>query len=131
MISPLAFDHITLIVSDIEKTRAFYVDKLGMQQVDRPEFDFPGVWFQLGTTQIHATLEGPEAGQAGIGDRGNSVVSRGHHFVFCVADCFSEAEKLQGLDIEILHGPKQRPDGAVQVYFRDPDGHTVELVSGP
>jgi catechol 2,3-dioxygenase-like lactoylglutathione lyase family enzyme len=131
MISPIAIDHITIIIADLEKTKEFYVDKLGMQQVARPDFDFPGIWFQAGSTQIHATVQSLEAGKAGIGDRENTVISRGHHFAFTVADCFSEAEKLKDLDIEILHGPKQRPDGAVQVYFADPDGHIVELVSTP
>ena len=130
MISPLAIDHITIIVADVEKTREFYVDKLGMKQVPRPDFDFPGIWFEVGKTQIHATATSPEAGEAGIGNRGNSVVSRGHHFAFRVEDCFAESEKLADLGIEVLHGPKQRPDGAVQVYFADPDGHIVELVSG-
>ena len=131
MISPIAIDHITIIVSDIEKTKEFYVNKLGMQHVARPDFDFPGIWFQAGSTQVHATVESPEAGKAGLGNRENSVVARGHHFAFTVSDCFSEAEKLKNLGIEVLHGPKQRPDGAVQVYFADPDGHIVELVSNP
>jgi catechol 2,3-dioxygenase-like lactoylglutathione lyase family enzyme len=47
-----------------------------------------------------------------------------------VDDCYKEAEKLSTLGIDVIQGPKQRPDGAVQVYFFDPDGHTVELVSG-
>ena len=129
MITPIAFDHITLIVADIEKTREFYVEKIWMQQVARPDFDFPGIWFQLGATQIHATLDGNEAGKAGIGDRGNSIVSRGHHFAFRVEDCRKESAKLDELGIEILQGPKERPDGAVQSYFADPDGHIIELVS--
>lgn len=130
MISPLAIDHITIIVSDLEKTVEFYVRKLGMEQVPRPDFDFPGVWFQAGSTQVHATLEGGPAGRAGIGDRGNTLASRGHHFAFRVADCHLESAKLASLGIEILQGPKERPDGAVQVYFADPDGHVIELVSG-
>ncbi len=129
MIELRAFDHTTLIVSDLDATREFYVDKLGMKQVTRPDFDFPGLWFQPGAIQIHATLEGPEAGDAGIGDRGNSLVARGHHFAFSVDDCQKEAAKLEDIGIKILHGPKSRPDGAVQVYFADPDGHIVELVS--
>lgn len=129
MLSPLSIDHITIIVADLKKTQQFYVDKLGMQPVPRPDFDFPGAWFQAGNTQIHATLASPEAGLPGIGDRENTLASRGHHFAFVVEDCFAEAEKLKDLEIKILQGPKQRPDGAVQVYFADPDGHVIELVS--
>ena len=39
-----SIDHLTLIVSDLEKTREFYCDILGMKLVPRPDFDFPGLW---------------------------------------------------------------------------------------
>ena len=129
MLNLHAIDHITLIVADLAATKEFYVDKLGMNQVPRPDFDFDGMWFEAGSTQIHATVESPEAGKAGLADQKNTIASRGHHFAFSVDDCYAEAEKLKSLEIEIIQGPKQRPDGAVQVYFCDPDGHVVELVS--
>ena len=55
----------------------------------------------------------------------------GWNRIFGFVYAHMSAEKLKEMGIEILHGPKQRPDGAVQVYFKDPDGHTVELVSNP
>ena len=124
-----AIDHVTLIVSDLQKSRDFYRDKLGLDEVSRPDFDFPGLWFQAGNTQVHLTLTSQESGAAGLGHRGNSIPSRGHHFAFRVDDCFAEAKQLQSQGIEIAQGPKQRPDGAVKVYFNDPDGHLIELVS--
>ena len=42
-------DHITLVASDLEASRRFYVDVLGMREVERPDFGFPGLWFQLGS----------------------------------------------------------------------------------
>src|SRR5687768_16528094 len=81
-----SFDHVTLICADLEATRRFYVDFLGMTQVPRPAFKFPGLWFQLGNVQIHATQASPEAGQAGWGDQGGKVVSRCHHIAFAVGD---------------------------------------------
>ena len=58
-------DHVTIVISDLEATRQFYVNVLGMEEVTRPGFSFPGLWLQAGPTQIHATLESPEAGQPG------------------------------------------------------------------
>ena len=49
-------DHITLIAADLEATRHFYVDLLGLQQVPRPNFPFPGMWFQLGDVSIRYAL---------------------------------------------------------------------------
>ena len=124
-----AIDHVTIIASDLEATRKFYVDGLGMEEVARPDFDFPGSWFQAGATQIHVTLESPEAGKAGWGDRGVKIASRGHHFAFEVDDAMAATETAKSLGFQIAREPKHRPDGAIQVYFYDPDGHVVELFS--
>ena len=124
-----SFDHITLIVSDLDATRRFYVDILGMTESPRPAFDFPGAWFQVGSMQIHATVASDLAGMAGWGDRKVKSVSRGHHFAFEVDSVEKAVLQIKELGITIGDGPKQRPDGAHQVYIYDPDGHLVELFS--
>lgn len=124
-----SFDHVTLICADLAATRRFYVDLLGMKEVPRPAFKFPGLWFQTGNMQIHATQESAEAGKAGWGDRGNSIVSRGHHFAFAVPD-MAEARRLFEMHgVRVASPLQQRPDGFKQLYLYDPDGHLVELVS--
>jgi catechol 2,3-dioxygenase-like lactoylglutathione lyase family enzyme len=128
-ISVTAFDHVTIICADLDATRRFYVDILGMREVARPAFGFPGVWIQVGNVQIHATRQSAEAGQAGWGDRGGTVPSRGHHFAFAVDDVVKALETVQSLGVRIASPLQQRPDGFKQVYLHDPDGHIVELVS--
>ncbi|MEM7312520.1 MAG: VOC family protein [Planctomycetota bacterium] len=122
-------DHITLVVADLDATRDFYVNLLGMEEVPRPAFGFPGAWFQSGATQIHATVSDEDSGQAGWADRNVGKISRGHHFAFQVDDAVAAAEFLKERGIEIKDGPKHRPDGPTQIYFHDPDGHLVELFS--
>ena len=124
-----SFDHITLICADLEATRRFYVDFLGMTEVPRPAFKFPGLWFQVGSTQIHATQSNPEAGKAGWGDQGNTIVARGHHFAFAVDDVSKTLEAVALHNVRIASPLQQRPDGFKQLYLHDPDGHVVELVS--
>lgn len=126
-----SFDHITLIVADLEATRHFYVDVLGMSESPRPDFDFPGAWFGIGEVQIHATVASEFAGIAGWGDRQVKSVSRGHHFAFEVRDVNAAFEQVKQLGIEVGDGPKTRPDGARQLYIYDPDRHVVELFSVP
>jgi catechol 2,3-dioxygenase-like lactoylglutathione lyase family enzyme len=124
-----AFDHVTIICADLKATRHFYVDLLGMVEVSRPAFKFPGLWFKAGTVQIHATQQSAEAGRAGWGDQGTTVVSRGHHFAFAVKDVTKALEIVQLHGVRIASPLQQRPDGYKQVYLYDPDEHVVELVS--
>ena len=128
-ISVKSFDHITLICTDLESTRRFYVDFLGLTEVPRPDFKFPGLWFQIGNTQIHATQTSPEAGLAGWGDQGGTIVSRGHHLAFAVEDVAQTLETVTLHNVRIASPLQQRPDGLKQLYLYDPDGHVVELVS--
>lgn len=122
-------DHITLVVADLEKSRWFYSDVLGMQEVERPSFGFPGLWFQAGKTQIHMNTDSPEAGPAGMPPFEGSMPSRGFHYAFEVDDCHAAAKQLEELGIIIVTGPRARPDGWIQLYIYDPDGHLVEICS--
>ena len=124
-------DHVTVVVKDLEKSRQFYVDFLGMDEVPRPGFSFSGSWFQAGATQIHLILEHTESGPAG-NTVGNSLTgSRTHHFAFEVQDAHRAAEFLREQGVRIVSEPKERPDGAVQVFVNDPDGYVVELCQPP
>ena len=41
-------EHFLVISDDIDETRDFYRDVLGMREGFRPELDFPGYWLYLG-----------------------------------------------------------------------------------
>ena len=125
-------DHVTLIVKDLEASRQFYCDVLGMEQIHRPGFSFGGSWFQAGETQIHLIIEhedSPVAGEDMIRQKDSS--SRNRHFAFEVEDCHKAVEQLKELGVPLFAGPQKRPDGFVQLYVRDPDGHVVKLFSPP
>ncbi len=123
-------DHVTIVVQDLERSRAFYVEGLGMEQVPRPGFSFAGSWFQAGPTQIHLILAHEQSGPAGMSeDMGRS--SRAHHFAFEVEDAHEAEKRLEELGFEFISRTKARPDGAAQVFVLDPDGHIVELCSPP
>jgi catechol 2,3-dioxygenase-like lactoylglutathione lyase family enzyme/uncharacterized protein YunC (DUF1805 family) len=126
-----SLDHVTIVVKDLDRSRRFYVDILGMRQVPRPAFSFDGLWFQAGKTQIHLILE-----FAGSGPSGNLLApelrsSRTQHFAFEVADADATVPWLRQNQVPILSGPKPRPDGYLQIFLTDPDGHVVELCSPP
>jgi catechol 2,3-dioxygenase-like lactoylglutathione lyase family enzyme len=122
-------DHATLVVKDLARSRRFYVEILGMREVSRPAFSFGGLWFQAGKTQIHLILE-----YSGSGPAGNPVppaqrTSRMHHLAFLVDDAAACVARLTALEVPMFGGPKPRPDGYIQVFVTDPDGHVIELCS--
>lgn len=124
-------DHVTLVVKDVSASRQFYVDLLGMDEVDRPAFSFGGAWFQAGATLVHLIEEHEASGPAGYPVEVLRRSSRNHHFAFEVDDAKAAAEILKQRGLELVDDAKQRPDGAVQVFVADPDGHVVELCTSP
>ncbi len=123
-----SIDHVTLVVSDLEQSREFYASLLGMAEKPRPDFGFPGLWFEAGNTQIHLNVESTEAGTAGLTYNAEKI-TRALHVAFQVDDAHAAADQLRSSGVEIIAGPRNRPDGAVQLYILDPDGHQIEITS--
>jgi catechol 2,3-dioxygenase-like lactoylglutathione lyase family enzyme/uncharacterized protein YunC (DUF1805 family) len=126
-----SIDHVTLVVKDLERSRRFYVGVLGMREVPRPAFSFAGLWFQAGATQVHLILEFAGSGPAGNLLPEQARSSRTAHVAFAVEDAAAALPHLKEQGVPVLSGPKPRPDGYVQVFVTDPDGHVVELCSPP
>jgi len=118
----LQLNHVALHVADVERSVAFYRDVLKLEPMPRPAFSFPGAWFKLGVDQeLHL-----------IGERTREVVSnnRSNHFALLVDDF--EAWEKHLIENQVQMAPRRtRPDGALQMYAVDPDGHYVELCTLP
>jgi catechol 2,3-dioxygenase-like lactoylglutathione lyase family enzyme/uncharacterized protein YunC (DUF1805 family) len=126
-----SIDHVTLVVDDLERSAAFYVDLLGMRRVERPVFGFPGLWFQAGATQIHLILKHEKSSPAGLPDAPPQAgAGRVFHFAFEVPN-FEEAQRRLAAAGVKVRGTGLRPDGCHQLWCYDPDGHIVELFSRP
>ena len=114
----IELNHVAIVVSSVERSCAFYRRVLQLQALPRPAFDFPGAWFRLGANQeLHL-----------IGGRDEPVVAgpRGNHFALQVDNIDAWQVHLQQENAD-FQPRKQRPDGAWQIFLRDPDGHYVEL----
>ncbi|MEM7231622.1 MAG: VOC family protein [Planctomycetota bacterium] len=125
----LGIDHVTLVVENLERSREFYCDVLGMEHVERPDFGFDGLWFQAGSTQVHLIRhfgdDCADSGYPNVSDATRAGVA--HHFAFEVNDAHQAAEVLKARGVKIMGGPVSRPDGPIQMWFYDPDGHVVEV----
>lgn len=118
----LELNHVAIVVANVERSCAFYSQVLQLLPLPRPAFDFPGAWFRLGANQeLHL-----------IGERGEPVTAgpRGNHFALQVLDLADWEQHLRKAGAD-FRPKKQRPDGAWQIFVRDPDGHYVELFTPP
>lgn len=119
----LELNHVALRASDLERTCKFYREVLLLEQIPRPAFDFPGAWFRLGVAQELHIISGDNVAKS-------IPQSRGNHFALRVDDLQAWQKHLQPLNV-IFRGPVKRPDGALQLFIADPDGHAIELFTGP
>ncbi|HWA38636.1 MAG TPA: VOC family protein [Burkholderiales bacterium] len=124
-------NHYLIVSRDLDRSRKFYEDVLGMQLADRPDFGFPGYWLKLGDDIcVHLASQAPNeirdqfllkkhpAGTAGSG----SV----DHIAFLARDPREVRERIRRNQVEMHY--RSFPDAKLfQIFLRDPDDVTIEL----
>ena len=115
--------HIALKTQDLPASEQFYIEVLGMTKVDRPNFDFPGAWLQMGETMFHLM-----AGYAALGPQGE--ISRGSgavdHLAIKARGFDAMREKFETSGIKYKEN-NLRGFGIWQLFVKDPDGIIIEL----
>lgn len=114
-------DHASICVGDIDKAVWFYQDLLGLKQVPRPDFGFPGAWFDGGNIPLHLTTGG------NLHDDTGKLLAQNSHIAFQVDELDSMIDQLTENDIEHWELPNS-PAAERQVFFRDPWGNMIELI---
>jgi lactoylglutathione lyase len=113
-----SFNHISLHVSDLEKSKYFYCHLLGMVEMPRPNFSFPGTWLSMGNGLMLHLIAGKEYETRSS--------NRGNHFAFAAEDVNKLEREFKAKGIEIVSN-KIRVDGVRQMFIIDPDGYFVEF----
>ncbi len=115
-----------LVVSDMEKSKAFYVDTLGAKVFreyggDSLVLEFLGNWILL-VTPGGPTEDKPSTHFVSPIDK-DSV---SHSFTIRVKDCKKSYELLSGKGASFITPPLDR-GSETRCFFRDPDGHLFEI----
>ena len=121
--------HYMVLSKDLEKTRRFYCDVLGLRTGPRPPFDFEGLWIYIGEVAVVHV-----AGQASYESTGRlkDVVAERHgsgsvdHIAFA-ADNWDElvaSFEKHGVKFRATVVPG-RP--LRQLFVHDPDGIQIEI----
>ncbi len=115
-----------LVVADIARARAFYVDVLGATLVR--EYGGTSVVLQFqGTWLLLVTGGGPTPGKPTVTFAAPGDPDRvDHQLTMRVPDCRAAYEVLRARGAEFLAPPVDR-GGEVRAFFRDPDGHLLEI----
>jgi catechol 2,3-dioxygenase-like lactoylglutathione lyase family enzyme len=118
--------HVALLSHDVERTIRFYQDLLGFPLTDLFENrDYPGsthFFFDIGNGNALAFFDFPSLDLGGYAE----VLGGLHHLAISVPpDRWAELRtRLDAAGVEM-----ERIDSSL--YFRDPDGARVELISDP
>ena len=117
----MQLDHASIPVGDIDDAVAFYGEVLGLEPLPRPDFGFPGAWFDAGGTPVHLTTNGTLRGSE------SPVRPNEAHVAFRVDDVDAMLSHLASHDVEVWELPNS-PAALRQIFFNDPWGNMLEMI---
>lgn len=142
-----AINHFSLTVSDLERSVAFYREKLGFEVVVRQEGDtnylspitgYPNVGIRMAQMQMPSGIRlelFQYTNPVGKPHDPETYHPLSTHICFNVTDLGSLYERLQAAGVEFRSEPVVVSSGANKgglcCYLRDPDGFSIELFQVP
>jgi catechol 2,3-dioxygenase-like lactoylglutathione lyase family enzyme len=125
-----AIEHVLVLSDDIDRTRDFYCEVVGLEVGDRPPLEFPGYWLYAGPTAcVHIAERRPYAAHAArlglqIPER-DSGVGPIDHIAFGAGDYDALTQRLERGGVAAVTNTV--PGGPRQVFIEDPNGVRVEI----
>ena len=114
--------HVSVVVTDLARAKAFYGGMLGLRELPRPAFDFEGAWYSLGDRQLHLIVHPPTRTLRET----TEIDGRDGHFAVRVADYDAALAHLRAHGVEVKVS-RQNVTPWAQLYITDPDGNVIEL----
>ena len=124
-------NHYLLVARNLERTKKFYQDVLGLQLAERPDFGFPGYWLSVnGEICVHLASQAPNKIRDTFllkkhpkGTRGSGSVD---HIAFLAQNPTEVRSRIQKHKVQMHF--RSFPDAKLfQIFLKDPDDVTIEL----
>lgn len=113
--------HVSLSVADIERSRRFYTELLGLQEIERPRMGLPGAWYAAGDVELHLIQAPPGAD---VGQPAPSLTPLAGHLAFEIEDYAAVSERLREAGLEVM----ETNADVGQMWVHDPDQHVIEFI---
>ena len=126
-----SLNHYLIVSKNLERSKKFYEDVLGLEVAERPDFGFPGYWLKTGDN-ICVHLASQNANK--IRDqfllkkhpRGTNGSGSVDHIAFLAQDPEAVRNRIQKNKVEMHY--RSFPDAKLfQIFLKDPDDVTIEL----
>lgn len=130
--SLLHLDHFLIQTTDMDATRDWWVDILGLRVGPSPDFRFPVCWLYIGDTDVvHLTTGGGDVsdnrkaylGQQSTATEGSGVVD---HIAFRASGLQDVMARLKSHGVEFTKRMVS-DQGQFQLFLLDPNGVKIEL----
>jgi len=129
--------HYSIRTANLEASRRFYTDVLGLRVGFRPPFAFPGLWLYLGEDEsdfgvvqlIGVEPGAPEGLSSYLGERSSDPAAgtgARDHIAFLAKGWADLEPRLAAGGHEVVERTVPSP-GLRQVFVTDPSGVTIEL----
>ena len=129
-----SLDHCSIRTTKLQETRDFFVDILGLEDGERPDFPFPGAWLYTDSTAVIHLIgvdpDDPSGLQRHLGGQISAEALQGSgafdHIAFRANDPIVLIERLEKTDY--AYRERQVPNmNLFQIFLEDPNGITLEL----
>jgi catechol 2,3-dioxygenase-like lactoylglutathione lyase family enzyme len=124
-------NHYLLVAKNLERTKKFYQQVLGLRVAHRPDFGFPGYWLEAnGDICVHLASQAPNKIRDRFllkkhpkGLKGSGTVD---HIAFLAKKPEEVRRRIQKNKVQMHY--RSFPDAKLfQIFLKDPDDVTIEL----
>ncbi|HWV89250.1 MAG TPA: VOC family protein [Burkholderiales bacterium] len=126
-----ALNHYLIVSKNLERSKKFYQEVLGLDVAERPDFGFPGYWLKTGDNIcVHLASQAPNKIRDQFllkkhpkGTNGSGSVD---HIAFLAQDPEGVRNRIQKNKVDMHF--RSFPDAKLfQIFLKDPDDVTIEL----